>query len=341
MLLLTGATGLVGSAVLRRLTAGGEPVRCLVRDPRRLGAERVRVQLAIGDLSDPASWRHALRGVRTVVHLAATERDQPRATIEEIDGLAAARLLRAAERERGGAIRVDQRRSAPRRTTARACTARRRSLSGPWRRRACTRPPSPARWSTRPATAACTAPRAARAAARGAAAGRRQRAHAADLGRRRRRLRHARARDRRRGRRSLRAGRPRGPDPPRHRPDRPAGGGAPSPAAPGPAGHRPPAAARARGARRPDRVRHLGRGAAAHRPDARSDGNGRRRAARRGPAPDGRRARRWLRDPGSAAGGRGPPPSAPRPAAACPRRAAWPRCGPRSAGRRRRTPAAC
>ncbi len=98
MLLLTGATGLVGSAVLRRLTARGEPVRCLVRDPRRLGAERVRVQLAIGDLSDPASWRHALRGVKTVVHLAATERDQPRATIEEIDGLAASRLLRAAER---------------------------------------------------------------------------------------------------------------------------------------------------------------------------------------------------------------------------------------------------
>jgi uncharacterized protein YbjT (DUF2867 family) len=98
VLLLTGATGLVGSAVLRRLAATGEPVRCLVRDPRRLGAERVRVQLAIGDLSDPASWRHALRGVRDVVHLAATDRDQPRATIEEIDGLAAARLLRAAER---------------------------------------------------------------------------------------------------------------------------------------------------------------------------------------------------------------------------------------------------
>ena len=98
MLLLTGATGLVGSALLRRLTARGEVVRCLVRDPRRLGAERVRVQLATGDLSDPASWRHALRGVKTVVHLAATERDQPRATIEEIDGLAALRLVRAAER---------------------------------------------------------------------------------------------------------------------------------------------------------------------------------------------------------------------------------------------------
>src|SRR5215216_6301176 len=95
VLLLTGATGLIGGALLPRLVAAGRPVRCLVRDPRRLGAERVRVQIAIGDLADPASWRHALRGVHTVVHLAATERDQPRATIEEIDGLAALRLLRA------------------------------------------------------------------------------------------------------------------------------------------------------------------------------------------------------------------------------------------------------
>src|SRR6266576_2453000 len=49
MILLTGATGLVGTALLRRLTAEGESVRCLVRDPRRLGAERVRVQIALGE----------------------------------------------------------------------------------------------------------------------------------------------------------------------------------------------------------------------------------------------------------------------------------------------------
>src|SRR3954451_7399530 len=97
-MLLTGATGLLGHAVLRRLLARGTPVRCLVRDPRRLGDQRVRVQLAIGDLADPASWRHALRGVDAVVHLAGGARDQPRATVEELNGLAAWRLLRAAER---------------------------------------------------------------------------------------------------------------------------------------------------------------------------------------------------------------------------------------------------
>ena len=100
MILLTGATGNVGSQVLRRLTARGERVRCLVRDPRRLGSERVRVQIALGDLSDPASFRNALRGVDTVVHLAAAIRDQPRASIEELNAVATLRLVRAAERAR-------------------------------------------------------------------------------------------------------------------------------------------------------------------------------------------------------------------------------------------------
>jgi len=98
VLLLTGATGTVGRAVLRRLVAAGTPVRCLVRDPRRLGAERVQVQIALGDLGDHLSFRHALRGVDTVVHLAAVIRDQPGGSIEELAGVATWRLVGAAER---------------------------------------------------------------------------------------------------------------------------------------------------------------------------------------------------------------------------------------------------
>jgi uncharacterized protein YbjT (DUF2867 family) len=98
VLLLTGATGLVGGALLPRLTAVGLPVRCLVRDPRRLGSDRVRVQIALGDLADPPSFRNALRGVRTVVHLAAAIRDQPTGSIEELNGIATWRMVQAAER---------------------------------------------------------------------------------------------------------------------------------------------------------------------------------------------------------------------------------------------------
>lgn len=98
MLLLTGATGTVGRAVLRRLVSNGTPVRCLVRDPRRLGAERVHVQIALGDLGDHLSFRHALRGVDTVIHLASVIRDQPGGSIEELAGVATWRLVQAAER---------------------------------------------------------------------------------------------------------------------------------------------------------------------------------------------------------------------------------------------------
>ena len=99
MILLTGATGTVGSALLRRLTAAaGTPVRCLVRDLKRLGPERVRVQIALGDLANPASFRNALRGVDTVIHLAASIRDQPRGSIEELNAMATLRLVRGAEK---------------------------------------------------------------------------------------------------------------------------------------------------------------------------------------------------------------------------------------------------
>jgi uncharacterized protein YbjT (DUF2867 family) len=95
---ITGATGTVGQALLSNLIEAGRPVRALVRDPRRLGRHRVSVQLAFADLGDPHALRHALRGADTVVHLAATIRDQPPRRIEEVNGLGTLRLLRAAER---------------------------------------------------------------------------------------------------------------------------------------------------------------------------------------------------------------------------------------------------
>jgi uncharacterized protein YbjT (DUF2867 family) len=100
MILVTGATGTVGTALIPLLLERGDDVRVLVRDPRGLGRARVEVRIALGDLADladPRVRRQALRGVDTVIHLAATIRDQPRGSVEELNGLATARLLRAAE----------------------------------------------------------------------------------------------------------------------------------------------------------------------------------------------------------------------------------------------------
>ena len=120
-----------GLALLRRLVAAGTPVRCLVREPKRLGAERVRVQIALGDLADPASFRNALRGVDTVVHLAASTRDQPRGSIEELNAMATHRLVRAAERSSARSF-VFFSASARACSPPRASFAPRRSRGGRW-----------------------------------------------------------------------------------------------------------------------------------------------------------------------------------------------------------------
>lgn len=73
--LVTGASGFVGSAVVRRLLRAGESVRVLVRptsDHRNL--EGLAVDVATGDLCDPASLERALAGCRALYHVAADYR---------------------------------------------------------------------------------------------------------------------------------------------------------------------------------------------------------------------------------------------------------------------------
>jgi uncharacterized protein YbjT (DUF2867 family) len=63
--LVTGARGDVGAAVLAGLLAAGEPVRASSRAPRP-GEFPAGVEVARADLADPASWPAALGGMRKV-----------------------------------------------------------------------------------------------------------------------------------------------------------------------------------------------------------------------------------------------------------------------------------
>jgi len=71
-ILMTGATGKVGSRLAKRLVARGHSVRALVRDPSR-AAELVDqgITLVTGDLLEVASLPAAVAGVDVVVHCAA------------------------------------------------------------------------------------------------------------------------------------------------------------------------------------------------------------------------------------------------------------------------------
>jgi uncharacterized protein YbjT (DUF2867 family) len=76
--LVTGGTGFVGPHVVHTLRARETPVRALVRDPARAGRLVAwGVELATGDVTDPASLRAACVGVDAVVHLVAIIRGQP------------------------------------------------------------------------------------------------------------------------------------------------------------------------------------------------------------------------------------------------------------------------
>ena len=65
MILVTGATGNVGSEAVRLLAGQQHPVRALLRDPARL--KHVGVDVVAGDFDDRDSLDAAMRGVDTVV----------------------------------------------------------------------------------------------------------------------------------------------------------------------------------------------------------------------------------------------------------------------------------
>jgi nucleoside-diphosphate-sugar epimerase len=96
-ILVTGATGKVGSRLTLRLAERGHHVRTLVRDPRRaVHSKHERVEACVGDLLEPASLFRAVQGVDAVVHCAAFFRGATAEQAHDVNDLGTQQLAEAA-----------------------------------------------------------------------------------------------------------------------------------------------------------------------------------------------------------------------------------------------------
>lgn len=71
MILVTGAAGKTGKAVIKALTAKGANVRGLVRRPEQAVGPKVlgAAEVAVGSFDDPRALREAARGARAIYHI--------------------------------------------------------------------------------------------------------------------------------------------------------------------------------------------------------------------------------------------------------------------------------
>jgi len=96
-ILITGATGKVGSRLARRLVKRGDHVRALVRDRQRAaGLGAAGADLVQGDLLDAGSLAAAVRGVEAVVHCAAFFRGATPEQAHAVNDLGTQNLAHAA-----------------------------------------------------------------------------------------------------------------------------------------------------------------------------------------------------------------------------------------------------
>jgi uncharacterized protein YbjT (DUF2867 family) len=105
MVLVVGATGLLGSEICRKLRQAGKPVRAMVRPSsakeKVAGLESAGAEIVPADLKDPASLARACKGMSSIITTASsTFSRQSGDSIESVDRAGYLNLIEAAVRNR-------------------------------------------------------------------------------------------------------------------------------------------------------------------------------------------------------------------------------------------------
>ncbi len=82
--LVTGASGFIGRALVEELNAAGHRVRAAMRQPADVFGRGVEV-VAVSDLTRPVEWRLLLKDIDTVLHLAGIAHADGRVTEQAFD----------------------------------------------------------------------------------------------------------------------------------------------------------------------------------------------------------------------------------------------------------------
>jgi nucleoside-diphosphate-sugar epimerase len=94
--LVTGATGFIGSHLVEALVQQGAQVRCLVRDKMRLGwVQDAPVEFVVGDCREKNSLKQAVQDVEQVFHLAGATIAVKEKTFFDVNGLGTENLVQA------------------------------------------------------------------------------------------------------------------------------------------------------------------------------------------------------------------------------------------------------
>jgi uncharacterized protein YbjT (DUF2867 family) len=98
MILVTGATGFVGSHLVKGLVGAGHSVKALSRDAASAGRiEGPGVKVAVGDVSDVESLTRAAEGCDIVIHLVGIIQEGPGFTFESVHVQGTRNMIEAAK----------------------------------------------------------------------------------------------------------------------------------------------------------------------------------------------------------------------------------------------------